>query len=117
MSGTHTFAGLEVSQGTYDEIRAKLEAAGYHHAFAESGAIDMHGIGLLRGPESTSAGDTRRLEGMFSAMLADDEAEDAVFMAAISDAVEKPETIDDFRKGIDAGFAAVDAHRAAKVAS
>jgi hypothetical protein len=44
---THTFAELEVSPTTYDEIRQKLEDAGYQHAFVDS-AIDMHGIGLTR---------------------------------------------------------------------
>jgi len=47
---THTFAELEVSAAAYDEIAAKLRAAGYDHAFV-NGAIDMHGIGLTRGPE------------------------------------------------------------------
>ena len=46
---THTYAELEVSPEAYDEIRSKLEAAGYTHAFMEDGAIDMHGIGLIRG--------------------------------------------------------------------
>lgn len=45
---THTFAELELSQPAYDEIRAKLEAAGYQHAFLDGGAIDMHGIGVTR---------------------------------------------------------------------
>lgn len=47
---TYTFAKLEVSRGTYDEIAGKLRAAGYDHAFVD-GAIDMHGIGLVRSPE------------------------------------------------------------------
>lgn len=48
---THTFAELEVSAATYDEIEKLLKAAGYGHAFIpmEGGvAIDMHGIGLKR---------------------------------------------------------------------
>jgi hypothetical protein len=45
---THTYAALEVTQSTFDEIAAKLKAAGYDHAFDdEEGAIDMHGIGLV----------------------------------------------------------------------
>lgn len=46
---THTYAILEVSPAVYAEIRAKLEAAGYEHAFiVDIGgeAIDMHGIAL-----------------------------------------------------------------------
>ncbi|MDQ3562701.1 MAG: hypothetical protein M3436_00700 [Pseudomonadota bacterium] len=42
---THTYAVLEVSQATYDEIKAKLIEAGYNHAF-HAHLIDMHGIAL-----------------------------------------------------------------------
>jgi len=45
---THTFATLKVSNQTYEEIEKALREAGYEHAFVD-GAIDMHGIGLLRG--------------------------------------------------------------------
>jgi CDGSH-type Zn-finger protein len=46
---THTYATLEVSALAYDEIAAKLRAAGYDHAFdTDEGAIDMQGIGLVR---------------------------------------------------------------------
>lgn len=48
--GTHTYAKLEVSAAAYTEIRAKLEAAGYEHAFHEDGLIDMHGIALAPDP-------------------------------------------------------------------
>ena len=49
---THTYAELEVSRATYDEIAQKLRDAGYDHAFMpERGrhapTIDMHGIGLI----------------------------------------------------------------------
>jgi len=44
---THTYALLGVSQGTYNEIRAKLTEAGYQHAFGDDGEIDMHGIALV----------------------------------------------------------------------
>jgi len=59
---THTYAVLEISPEAYREIRERLEAAGYQHAFhrhvhevtrggALEGevsyeAIDMHGIAL-----------------------------------------------------------------------
>lgn len=46
---TYAYAILHVSQATYDEIRQKLDAAGYQHAFHKDGeaeTIDMHGIGL-----------------------------------------------------------------------
>lgn len=45
MRSTHTFVVLEVSQPCYDEIAAKLRAAGYDHVFGP-GIIDMHGIAL-----------------------------------------------------------------------
>lgn len=53
---TYTFAELEVSPATYDEIRQLLEEAGYRHAFLDGGAIDMHGIGLVRGETGPSQG-------------------------------------------------------------
>lgn len=46
---THTYATLEVSAEAYDEIKRKLEDAGYQHAFID-GAIDMHGIALVKAP-------------------------------------------------------------------
>jgi hypothetical protein len=48
---TRTFATLEVSEPTFDEIRAKLVQAGYSHAIREDPGffelIDMHGIALV----------------------------------------------------------------------
>lgn len=49
MRATHTVALLEVSAAAHEEIRSKLEAAGYHHAFLADDdglLIDMHGIAL-----------------------------------------------------------------------
>lgn len=43
---THTYAELGLSRPAYDEIKRKLEDAGYQHAFMEDGTIDMHGIGV-----------------------------------------------------------------------
>ncbi len=44
---TYTYAVLEVSAATYDEIAAKLRAAGYDHAFdSEEQTISMQGIAL-----------------------------------------------------------------------
>lgn len=42
---SRTFAVLEVSPSTYEEVAAKLKAAGYDHAFVD-GDVDMHGIAL-----------------------------------------------------------------------
>ena len=46
---TYTYAVLEISASAYAEIRAKLDAAGYGHAFYDDGdgeVIDMHGIAV-----------------------------------------------------------------------
>lgn len=49
---THTYAVLHVSAAAYDEIKAKLTAAGYDHAFVPDwragDVIDMRGIALSR---------------------------------------------------------------------
>lgn len=65
---THTFATLQVSAEAYDEIADKLKDAKYDHAFVDD-AIDMHGIGLVRGqplherePKECIDDLTRRLE-------------------------------------------------------
>lgn len=47
MHATHTFATLEVPAAAFDFIAAKLKEAGYEHAFVD-GALDMHGIGLVK---------------------------------------------------------------------
>jgi hypothetical protein len=52
MRTTHTYATLEVSESTCDEIKSKLEAAGYHHLFIKNDEapalplISMQGIAL-----------------------------------------------------------------------
>ena len=52
IGSTYTYALLEVSPAAYAEIKTKLEAAGYAHAFHEEDGkvvIDMHGIALVPG--------------------------------------------------------------------
>ncbi len=50
---SHTYAVLEVSAAAFEEIAAKLRAAGYAHAF-DRDVIDCHGIALraVDGPHS-----------------------------------------------------------------
>ena len=48
MRSTHTYVELELSPAAYDEIRAKLAAAGYDHAFMDDKTIDMHGLAVVR---------------------------------------------------------------------
>lgn len=48
---THTYAELAVSDAVYDEIEKLLKMAEYDHAFID-GAIDMHGIALVRMPST-----------------------------------------------------------------
>lgn len=46
---THTYVILELSSAAYQEIRKKLEAAGYSDQFHEDDGrevIDMHGIAV-----------------------------------------------------------------------
>lgn len=43
---THTYAILKVSARAHQEIRAKLEQAGYGQAFHDDDVIDMHGIAV-----------------------------------------------------------------------
>lgn len=46
---TYTYAILEISSSAYNEIKEKLEKAGYQDQFHEdkgSVVIDMHGIAL-----------------------------------------------------------------------
>lgn len=53
MRTTRTYAIMHVSESAYNEIKAKLEAAGYQHAI-HGGAVvclDMHGIALAKEPE------------------------------------------------------------------
>lgn len=47
---THTFALLELSGPAFEEVKGKLTAAGYSHAFTEvdgKPVIDMHGIAVV----------------------------------------------------------------------
>lgn len=45
LTSTYTFAVMEVSPVAYEEIKKKLEEAGYQHAIRD-GLLDMHGIAL-----------------------------------------------------------------------
>jgi len=49
---TYTYAIMGVSESTYNEIKAKLEAGGYQHALHEDSkgviVLDMHGIALAK---------------------------------------------------------------------
>lgn len=49
---THTYVNLPVSTSTFDEIYRLLQQAGYTHAIeGTGGAIDMHGIALIKQEE------------------------------------------------------------------
>ena len=53
---TYTYAIMEVSRATFDEIAAKLRAVGYEQAFDDDGAtIDMHGLALRVASEEAEA--------------------------------------------------------------
>jgi hypothetical protein len=56
LRSTYTYALMEVSPSTYDEVRANLVAAQYQHAIHDRKsepheALDMHGIALVKKPE------------------------------------------------------------------
>lgn len=42
---THTYAVLDVSRATFDDVKRRLTDAGYEHTFHDD-VIDMHGIAL-----------------------------------------------------------------------
>lgn len=46
MRVTHTYVELPLSPAAFEEIKSKMEAAGYTDQFMEDGAIDMYGIGV-----------------------------------------------------------------------
>ena len=52
---TYTYVELEVSPEAYDEIAEKLRATYYDHCFGDDGAIDMHGLALMRASEKKSS--------------------------------------------------------------
>ena len=46
---THTYTVLPISRVAYRELRARLEASGYHHAIhtdADGEVIDLHGVAV-----------------------------------------------------------------------
>lgn len=49
---THTYALLEVSDTAYCEVRRLMLEAGYEHALNDRGELDMHGIAIIRRPNS-----------------------------------------------------------------
>jgi hypothetical protein len=55
---THTLVLAYISPSSFDEIKKKLDDAGYGHAVLNDEretVLDMTGIGLCRAPESTNA--------------------------------------------------------------
>lgn len=55
LTHTHTYSILELSPAAYQEIRSKLEAAGYTDVFHRDDdhgeTIDMHGIAVAQEKE------------------------------------------------------------------
>ena len=68
LRSTYTYALLDVSAATYDEIEKKLREAGYDHAFNDKGEIDMHGIALAR-PAELGTPDENTVDAMAWAYL------------------------------------------------
>lgn len=63
---TYTYVVLKISPLAYEEIKSKLEAAGYQHAFHDEGedgiVIDMHGIAVAREKRPAASAVTHRRE-------------------------------------------------------
>ncbi len=51
MTGTYTYALLEVPRELYDLVRAKLREAGYPVPVGASAPLDMHGLALTPDPK------------------------------------------------------------------
>lgn len=52
MSFTYTYVKLQLNRAAFDEIKTKLEAAGYQHAISKDGqCIDMHGLAIVPEPK------------------------------------------------------------------
>jgi hypothetical protein len=51
MRVSHTYVELPLSRAAFEEIKAKLKAAAYGHAFIDDQTIDMHGLAVV--PEET----------------------------------------------------------------
>lgn len=66
---TYTYVEMDVSQPTYDEVKANLRKAGYEHAIGDDGALDMHGLALVLDP-SIEARETIGFSGSTSAGVA-----------------------------------------------
>ncbi len=64
---TYTYALMDVSESTYNEIKKKLEDAGYQHAFhddhdGDGMVLDMHGIALKLESSSPVPNPNKRIE-------------------------------------------------------
>ena len=67
---TYTYAVLDVSRATFEEVARLLNAAGYHHAF-DRDVIDMHGIALRTRQERSDAQETGTARGEGVGVLRD----------------------------------------------
>lgn len=54
MVHTYTLARLEVSRSAFNEIKEKLEQAGYQHVFMDDGGMDMTHIAIAAEEGETS---------------------------------------------------------------
>jgi hypothetical protein len=49
------YCEISLSRLAYDELAAKMRAAGYAHAIMPDGAIDLHGLGVAPPLEQRAA--------------------------------------------------------------
>lgn len=59
---SYTYAVLDVSPAVFEEVKTKLKAAGYDHAF-DGDVIDMHGIALKMVVPPLRGKDVKRKDG------------------------------------------------------
>jgi hypothetical protein len=75
MTYTHTYAIMDVSEAAYNEIKKKLEDAGYQHAIHidrdGSVVLDMHGIALAIETLPPVPNPNKRIEERWGMITAD----------------------------------------------
>lgn len=53
MTTTYTYVKLPVSEAVFEEIKKKMEEAGYQSSFVDADCIDMHGIAIVKEDQSS----------------------------------------------------------------
>lgn len=122
MGLTHTYAVLDVSPDVFQEIRNKLERAGYGHTFidrADGGLeIDMHGIALAVDPAVLKAAQPVTIDSVAETLKRPDDSarHEAMRQAALGTLVGETARASEIARKVLAGGPDVFAWRCALVA-